>query len=71
MIIFVSYVPRTRCWSAHCAGLDTVTAPSLPELRALLAEACGDAAVRLHVSRAARAEVLRRRNGAPVEIGWT
>jgi hypothetical protein len=70
MIVFVSYVPRLKRFSAHRTGLDTVTAPSVPELRARLAEVCGGAAVRLRLSKVARAEVARRR-GEPVAVGWT
>jgi hypothetical protein len=70
MVIYVSFTLRPKRFVAHRDGLPEISASSLPELRALLAEAHGGAAVRLHLSRGARAEVLRRRSGAPVEIGW-
>jgi hypothetical protein len=69
IVYYVSYVPRLRSWSARDG--QEITAPSLPELRALLAEAHGGAAVRLHLSRGARAELLRRKTGAVAQIGWT
>jgi hypothetical protein len=50
----VSYVPRLKRFSAHHAGLEAVTAPSLPELRTRLAEVCGGAAVRLRLARSRR-----------------
>jgi hypothetical protein len=72
MIVWVSYVPRQRRWTAHRDGLPELAASSLSELRALLAEAHGGAAVRLHLSKAARAELARLRNGGqPVAVGWT
>jgi len=69
--VWISYVARTRSWSAHRAGLPDLTASSLPELRARLEEVCGGAAVRLHLSRGARAEVARRNGGTPRAVGWT
>jgi hypothetical protein len=59
MTIYVSFVLRPKRFVAHREGLPEISAPSLPELRALLAEAHGGAAVRLHLSRRARAEVAR------------
>jgi hypothetical protein len=70
MIVFVSYVPRLKRFSAHHTELNTVTAPSLPELRARLAAVTGGAAVRLHLPKVAQAEIARSR-GEPVAVGWT
>jgi hypothetical protein len=70
MVVFVSYVPRLRRFSAHHVDLGEVHASSLPELRALLAERCGGAEIRLALSKVARAELLRRRTGGPVAVGW-
>jgi hypothetical protein len=70
MIVFVSFVPRLKRFSAHRAGLDIVTAASLPELRALLAEMTEGTEVTLHLSKVARAEVARRK-GTPIAVGWT
>jgi len=45
--VWISYIPRRRSWTAHRDGLPEIAAPSLPELRALLAEACGGASAAL------------------------
>jgi hypothetical protein len=66
----VSFTLRPKRFVAHRDGLPEISASSLPELRALLAEAHGGAAVWLHLSRRARAEVGRRR-GTPIAVGWT
>jgi hypothetical protein len=70
IVVYVSYLPPRRQFTAHREGLPSLSAGSLPELRARVAEACPEAKVVLSLSRAARAEVARR-NGAPVEMGWT
>ena len=69
-IVYVSYLPPRRQFTAHRDGLPGISASSLPELRARVAEACPEAKIVLSLSRAARVEVARRK-GAPVEIGWT
>ena len=70
MIVFVSYVPRQRRFSAHRAGLAEVHASSLSELRAKLAAVRPEQKITMHLSRAARVEVARRR-GTPLPGGWT
>jgi hypothetical protein len=47
-----------------------ISASSLSELRAKLAEMRPDAEFRFALSRAAKVEVARRR-GVPVAMGWT
>lgn len=63
-VVYVSFTLRPKRFVAHRDALPEISASSLPELRALLAEAHGGAAVRLHLSRRARAEVARRRNAS-------
>jgi hypothetical protein len=70
VVVYVSYLPPRRQFMAHREGLPSLSASSLPELRARVAEACPEAKVVLSLSRAARAEIARRK-GEPVEIGWT
>lgn len=71
MIVWVSYVPRQRRWTAHREEMPEVTAASLPELRAALrAEVGGGPVIRLALSKVARAELLRRRTGGPMAVGW-
>jgi hypothetical protein len=70
VVVYVSYLPPRRQFTAHREGLPGISASSLPELRARVAEACPEAKVVLSLSRAARTEVARRR-GAPVQLGWT
>jgi hypothetical protein len=70
IVVYVSYLPPRRQFTAHREGLPEISAGSLPELRSLVAEACPAAKVVLSLSRAARAEVARR-NGASVDMGWT
>jgi hypothetical protein len=69
-VVYVSFILPQRQFTAHREGLPNLSASSLPELRSLVAEACPEAKVVFSLSRAARAEVARR-NGAPVEMGWT
>jgi len=69
--VWVSYVPRLRCFSAHREGIGTIRAGSLPELLSKLAEAMPGAAFGLHLSRVARREIGRRKNGGgPMAAGW-
>jgi hypothetical protein len=70
IVVYVSYLPPRREFTAHREGLPSLSASTLPELRSLVAEACPEAKVVLSLSRAARAEMARRKGG-PVEIGWT
>jgi len=67
LVVYVSYIPRCRQFAAHREGLPGISASSLPELRARVAEACPEAKVVLSLSRAARAEIARRR-GAPEDV---
>jgi len=45
-------------------------AGSLPELLSKIAEALPGAEFTLHLSKVARAEVARRKNGGPMAAGW-
>jgi hypothetical protein len=72
--IFISYIPSRRIFTARRAGVPRIgSAPSLPELRTALTQACPqNVKLAFSLSRAARAEVARRRNGGvPVNLGWT
>jgi hypothetical protein len=69
--VWVSYVPRLRCFSAHREGLGEVRANSLPELLAKIAEKQPDAEIALYLTKVARAEVAARRRGVPRADGWT
>jgi hypothetical protein len=71
MDVWVSYVPRLRCFSAHREGLGEMRANSLPELLAKIAEKQPDAEIALHLTNVARAEVAARRRGVPRADGWT
>ena len=70
LVVYVSYLSPRRQFTAHREGLPSLSASTLPELRSLVAEAYPEAKVVLSLSRAARAEIARRK-GEPVEIGWT
>jgi hypothetical protein len=71
-IVWVSYIPARRIFQARNATLRAITAGSLHELREKLALACPNTKIAFSLSRAARAEVVRRRNGGtPVSVGWT
>ena len=70
VVVYVSYLPPRRQFTAHREGLPSLSASSLPELRSLVAEACPEAKVVLSLSRAARAEVARRK-GVQMQMGWT
>ena len=59
IVVYVSYLPPRRLFTAHRDGLPGISASSLPELRARVAEACPEAKVVLSLSRAARAEMAR------------
>jgi hypothetical protein len=66
--VWVSYVPRLRCFSAHREGMGTMQANSLRELCAKIAEALPGA--RIHLSRVAKREVVARRKGVRPAEGW-
>jgi hypothetical protein len=70
MMVWISYVPRQRRWTAHRQGLPELAAPSLPALRAALREEVGGGEeIRLVLSKVARAEIFKQR-GTPVAVGW-
>jgi len=69
--IWVSYVPRLRCFSAHREGIGTMQAGLLPELLTKIAEAMPEANLRFHLSKVARAEVAARRRRIPRADGWS
>jgi hypothetical protein len=69
--IWVSYVPRLRCFSAHREGIGTMQASSLRELLAKIAEAMPEAEIKLHLSKVARNEASRRRGTPVAPVGWT
>jgi hypothetical protein len=68
-VVYVSYLPPLRQFTAHREGLPCLSASTLPELRSLVAEACPEAKVVLSLSRAARVEVARRK-GEALQVGW-
>ena len=71
VVVYVSYIPPSRLFTAHREGLPSLSAGSLPELRARVAAAVPpEQKFTLSLSRAARAEVARRRS-EPVQVGWT
>jgi hypothetical protein len=71
-VVYVSFIPARRLWQARNENLRAITAGSLHELRTKLAAACPNTKIAFALSRAARAEMARRRNGgAPVQVGWT
>ena len=67
-MVYVSYIAPRRRFVAHRLG--QIWACDLKELRARVTELFPDAEMRFVLSRGARAEVARR-NGAPVDVGWT
>ena len=70
IVVYVSYLPTPRQFTAHRDGLPGISAGSLPELRAKVAAAVPpEQKFTLSLSRAARAEMARRR-GVPVQAGW-
>jgi hypothetical protein len=71
MVVDVSYVPRLRSFSAHKEGLGEIRASSMLDLLAKLAELWPDVEFSLVLSRVARAECLRRKNGVPQAEGWS
>jgi len=69
--VFVSYIPRLRCFSAHKDGLGEIRTSSMPELLAKLTRLLPKKEFRLVLSKVARAEVARRKNGGgPMPPGW-
>jgi hypothetical protein len=70
MIVYVSYLPPRRSFVTHREGVGEISASSLSELRARVAEMSRETKIVLSLSRGARAEVARRR-GVPVPGGWT
>ena len=71
MAVYVSYVPRLRCFSAHRDGLGEIRASSMPELLEKLATKWPHVQFELHLSKVARTECLRRKNGGgPMPPQW-
>jgi hypothetical protein len=69
--VFVSYVPALRSFSAHKEGMGEIGASSMPELLAKLTKLWPRVEFTLHLSKVARAEVQRRKNGGgPLAPGW-
>jgi hypothetical protein len=69
--VWVSFVPRLRCFSTHREGIGEIRASSLRELQAKIAELLPEAEIKLHLSKVARSEVAARRRGVPRASGWT
>jgi hypothetical protein len=69
--VWVSYIPRLRCFSAHREALGEIRASSLSELCTKIAEAQPGVEIALHLSKVAKAEVAARRRGVPQAVGWT
>jgi len=69
--VYVSYIPHLRSFSAHKEGMGEVRANSMPELLAKLTRLWPEVEFHLVLSRVARAEVARRKNGGgPMPAGW-
>jgi hypothetical protein len=68
--VYISYIPRLRCFSAHRDGLGEVRPASMPELLQKLAAIFKGKEFSLVLSRVAKAEVAARRKGVPRAEGW-